>query len=104
MMNINKYIFYNICNKNIDVYEDVMKTFREDFTNIIKDLKQTNECQEIRKLIHKLVGLTSLLNNYNVELTYILKSLLHVPKSCDNFDYYRDFIYMLMEININSFG
>ena len=50
-----------------------MKTFREDFTNIIKDLKQTNECQEIRKLIHKLVGLASLLNDSHVELTFILK-------------------------------
>lgn len=57
-----------------------MKTFREDFTNIIKDLKQTNECQEIRKLIHKLVGLASLLNDSHVELTFILKSLLQCQK------------------------
>lgn len=103
-MTINKYIFFNICNKDIDEYEKIMKTFREDFTMIIKELKNTTNCQAIRKIIHKLIGLTALLNNSNDELNYILKSMLSNPKNCEDFDYYRDFIFMLLEFNVNSLG
>lgn len=103
-MSINKYVFYTICNKNIDEYENMMDTFREDYVSIICEIKSTSNCGVIRKNIHKLVGLIAVINNTNDELNYILKSILAIPKNIDDFNYYRDYIYMLLNFDKGLLG
>ena len=107
MMRINKYIFYTICNKDIDLYEEFIKTYKKDYTQIINEIKEANKtanCQAIRTLIHKLIGIVATVHESNDELNYILKSILAVPKKIQDYNWYRDYIYMLLELKISSFA
>lgn len=106
-MRINKYIFYTICNKDIDLYEEFIKTLNDDYTKIINEIKEANkttDCQLIRNLIHKLVGLVGIINDSNDEINYILKSILAVPKTTQDYNWYRDYVYMLLEFNKSNIG
>lgn len=103
-MSINKYIFYTICNKDIDEYDTIIDMFRKDYETIINDIKQTTICKEIRYLIHKLVGVIAVINNTNDELNYILKSILDIQKTNEDFEYYRDYIYMLLNFDKRQLG
>jgi hypothetical protein len=103
-MNVNKYIFYTVCNKDIDEYEKIMVIFRKDYIKVIKEIKETTSCTDIRFLVHKLIGIISVINNTNDELNYILKSILLIPKTTKDFDYYRDYIYMLLNFDKNLIG
>ena len=103
-MKINKYIFYTICNKDIDEYDKIIDIFRKDYVTIIYEIKQTTICREIRYLIHKLIGVIAVINNTNDELDYILKSILSIPKTTEDFDYYRDYVYMLLNFDKNLLG
>ena len=79
MMRINKYIFYTICNKDIDLYEEFIETYKQEYTQIINEIKEANKtanCQIIRELIHKLIGIVAIVRESNDELNYILKSIL----------------------------
>jgi len=57
MININKYIFYEVCDKNIDTYTDLIKTIKQEYFYNINLLKYTTDCNIIRKIIHTLVGI-----------------------------------------------
>jgi hypothetical protein len=103
-MKINKYIFYTLCNKNIEEYDKIMDIFRKDYIKVIKEIKETTSCKDIRFLVHKLIGIISVINNTNDELNYILKSILLLPKTTEDFDYYRDYIYMLLNFDKNLIG
>jgi hypothetical protein len=96
MREINKYIFYTICDKNIDLYDEIILTFKKEYNSILFELKNTIDCKEVRILIHKLIGLINNINNKNAELNYIVKSMLGIPKETTDFDYYRDYIYLLL--------
>ena len=104
MMKINKYIFYTLCNKDIEEYDKIMNIFRKDYITILHKIKETTVCKEIRDLIHKLVGVISVINTTNDELNYILKSILLIPKTTDDFDYYRDYVYMLLNFDKSLLG
>ena len=104
MMNVNKYIFYTVCNKDIDEYDKIMDIFRKDYIKVIKEIKETTSCRDIRFLVHKLIGIISVINNTNDELNYILKSILSISKTTEDFDYYRDYIYMLLNFDKNLIG
>ena len=104
MMKINKYIFYTLCNKDIEEYDKIMDIFRKDYIKVIKEIKETTSCKDIRFLVHKLIGIISVINNTNDELNYILKSILLIPKTTEDFDYYRDYIYMLLNFDKNLIG
>jgi len=104
MMKINKYIFYTLCNKDIEEYDKIMNIFRKDYIKVIKEIKETTSCKDIRFLVHKLIGIISVINNTNDELNYILKSILLIPKTTEDFDYYRDYIYMLLNFYQNLIG
>jgi hypothetical protein len=71
-MKINKYIFYTLCNKDIEEYDKIMDIFRKDYIKVIKEIKETTSCKDIRFLVHKLIGIISVINNTNDELNYIL--------------------------------
>jgi hypothetical protein len=103
-MKINKYIFYTLCNKDIEEYDKIMDIFRKDYIKVIKEIKETTSCKDIRFLVHKLIGIISVINNTNDELNYILKSILLIPKTTEDFDYYRDYIYMLLNFDKNLIG
>jgi hypothetical protein len=103
-MKINKYIFYTLCNKDIEEYDKIMDIFRKDYIKVIKEIKETTSCKDIRFLVHKLIGIISVINNTNDELNYILKSILLIPKTTEDFDYYRDYIYMLLNFYQNLIG
>jgi len=104
MMNINKYIFFTICNKDIDEYDIIIIMIKDDYIKIIKEIKETTNCKEIRKLIHKLVGLIAVINNTSDELNYIFKSILEIPKTTEDFIYYRDYVYMLINYDRRLLG
>ena len=107
MMRINKYIFYTICNKDIDLYEEFIETYKAHYTQIINEIKEANKtanCQLIRTLTHKLLGLVCIINDSNDELNYILKSILAVPKTTQDYNWYRDYIYMLVEFKMQIFA
>lgn len=65
MININKYIFYEICNKNIDNYNDLIKTIKRDYFYNINLLKNNIDCLDIRQIIHRLIGIICILKNTN---------------------------------------
>jgi len=98
MLRINKYIFYEICDKNFEIYLDLITTAKEDYNNIIKEFKNIKECHEVRKLAHKLLGIISILDGTNIEILYIVKSMLFIDKSCLDLHLYKNYIDMLYEL------
>ena len=98
MLRINKYIFFKICDKNFEMYSDLIKTIREDYNKMINEIVNVKECSEVRKIAHKLFGLVSILDGTNTELLYILKSILYVDKSSVNLFLYKNYIDMLINV------
>ncbi len=101
---LNKYLFITICDKNYDLYEEIISNFNNDYLNTIKKLKETTDCIEVRKLIHNFIGIIMNLKINNSELLYILKSILNVPKTNLDYDLYRDYIYMLIVFDKKLIG
>jgi hypothetical protein len=104
ILQINRYIFYDICNKNIDLYNDFINDVKNDYNNIILELKKARECKEIRFQIHKLVGILSIIGNKNNELNYICNNCLNIPKDCSDFSSYTYFIDLLFHFDKTKIG
>ena len=80
----NKYILHEICENNIELYNDIMDTIRCDYNEIIRELASELSIPEIRQLIHKLVGVVLILEGKNYEIMYYLKLLLNIDKKETN--------------------
>jgi Mg2+ and Co2+ transporter CorA len=104
ILQINQYIFYDICNKNIDSYNDFINDVKKDYNNIIHELKKARECKDIRFQIHKLVGILSIISNKNNELNYICNNCLNVPKDCSDISSYTYFIDLLFGFDKTKIG
>jgi hypothetical protein len=102
MININKYIFYNYCDKNIDTYIDIIGTIKKDYFYNINLLKYTTDCNIIRKIIHTLVGIVSIFDNTNIEINYLLKTILNIDKNIDNFSLYKEYINSLINYDTTN--
>ena len=101
-MSVNKYIFYKICDKNIDTYMDIIKTIKEEYINNIKLLRSTIDCKVIRQIIHKLIGIVSILNGTNIEITFLLKTLLDVDKNTEDYSLYKEYINNLIQYETSN--
>ena len=104
MLQINQYVFYEICNKNIDLYNDFINDVKNDYNNIILELKTTRECKDIRIQIHKLVGILSIIGNKNNEINYICNNCLNIPKDCSDISLYTYFIDLLFDFDKTKIG
>ena len=82
MLYINKYIFNNICDKNIDTYNEFISCIRKEYINIIEILKNVITIKEVRFQTHKLVTIIS--NLHANELMYICKLILLIDKNDTN--------------------
>ena len=102
MINVNKFIFYEICNKNIDNYNDLITSIKCDYFKNINLLKNNTDCQYIRQIIHTLIGIISLLNNTNMEINYILMRILNINKNSADYYLYKDLINELILYNKNN--
>jgi ribosome-interacting GTPase 1 len=105
MITLNKYIFINICNKNIDTYQDFIDTLNEDYSNIILELSSKNiNCNNVRQLIHKMIGLVSIFNNSNHEIIYLCKLILNIDKNNMDFSLYDEYIRWIIQYDKEKLG
>lgn len=104
MYSINKYIFEDVCDNNMEIYNDIMETVRFGYNDIVGKLAQEISIPEIRQLVHKLVGVVVILEGKNYEIMYYLKLLLNIDKKEDNMNYYQTYIKMITEYDESFLG
>jgi hypothetical protein len=100
MFYINKYIFNDICDKNIDTYNEFILCIRQEYINIIEILKNVITVNELRFQIHKLVTIIS--NLHANELMYICKLLLLIDKNDANIQIETYYPYIQQIINYDN--
>jgi len=102
MITIYKRIFYDICDKNIDVYMDFITDIRNECIETIRELQRPEiTVNQIRYLVHKLVGVLSFLESNN-DLFYFCKMLLHIDKNNEDLSLYTHWINEIKNYNINT--
>ena len=99
MLRLNKYLFFEVCDKNLENYNNIINTIKKEYFKIIDELSNQPECSVIRKLIHKLAGTISVLEGSNREVIYIIKSMLTIDKDSNDLESYKFYINMLMNLN-----
>ena len=82
MINIHKNLFYEVFNKNIDLYYDFIKIIKQEYNGCIIDLAKSTTVLEIRNNTHKMLSIiTNLLSTKCDELLYLCKLLLFTKKT-----------------------
>lgn len=104
MYSINKYIFEDVCDNNIEIYNDIMGTIQRDYNDIISKLAEEISIPEIRQLVHKLVGVVLIFEGKNYEIMYYLKILLNIDKKETTLKYYQVYIKMIREYDKSFLG
>jgi len=85
MITIHKKIFYELFDKNIDLYNDFISSMNEDYKRIIKIISNATSIEEIRRNIHSLIGIISVLETSNKnELLYRCRLILLIDKNDKN--------------------
>ena len=102
MLSVNKHIFVDICDKNLDTYYDIINTVKIDYFKLINEIKVETDFSKIRTIVHTLIGICLIFTGTNSEILYILKNLLELPKSQDDFNSYKYYVDLL--INFNTDG
>jgi len=88
----NKHILQEVCDNNMESYNDIMDTIRCDYNEIIDRMKHESNIPEIRQRVHKLVGVVSILEGQNREIIYYLKLLLNIDKTDTNLTHYQAYL------------
>jgi len=101
MMKIHKNIFYNICDKNVDLYMEIIKNIRDEYKEAITNIKIETNVSIIRYNVHKLLGLICYLGNTE-EIFYICKMMLQNNKTETDYKKYEYWIQKLYDISIES--
>ena len=104
MYSINKYIFEEVCDNNMDLYNDIMETVRVDYNDIVGNLAHEISIPEIRQLVHKLVGVVLILEGKNYEIMYYLKLLLNIDKQSTEIKHYQVYIKMITDYDQSFLG
>lgn len=104
MMRINQFLFYEICGKDMDMYEDITKSVKIDYRNTIRDLGNSSTWESAIFHTHKLMGVISILKNTNEEVLYLCKSLLQLSKTSEDYASYAYFIDQLVSIDMRNIG
>jgi hypothetical protein len=100
----NKHILQEVCDNNMESYNDIMDTIRCDYNEIVDSLKHESNIPEIRQLVHKLAGVVSILEGQNREIIYYLKLLLNIDKTETNLKHYQVYIKMITEYDQSLLG
>jgi len=93
MYSINKYIFEEVCDNNMEIYND-----------IVGKLAHEKSIPEIRQLVHKLVGVILILEGKNYEIMYYLKLLLNIDKKETNLKHYQTYLKMITDYDKSFLG
>jgi hypothetical protein len=104
MLRLNRFLFYEICQKDLTMYEDIIQSFQIDYRDTIRELANATTCESVRFYTHKLVGVISILKDSNCELLYLCKSILNLPKDTTDFTSYKYFIDQLVSFDTNRIG
>jgi len=104
MYSINKYIFEDVCDNNMEIYSDIMETIRCDYNEIIGKIAHEISIPEIRQLVHKLVGVILILEGKNYEIMYYLKLLLNIDKKETNLKHYQTYLKMITDYDKSFLG
>ena len=104
MYSINKYIFEDVCDNNMEIYNDIMETIRCDYNDIVGKIVHEISIPEIRQLVHKLVGVVLILEGKNYEIMYYLKLLLNIDKQSTEIKHYQVYIKMITEYDQSFLG
>lgn len=102
MLSVNKHIFVDVCDKNIDIYYDIINTVKIDYFKLINEIKVETDFSKIRTIVHTLIGVCEIFTGTNAEILYILKNLLELPKTQHDFDSYKYYIDLLVNFNTNK--
>lgn len=104
MINIHKNLFYDVFNKNFDLYDDFIKVIKKEYTKCINDLDKSTNVLEIRNNVHKIVGIISnLLSTKCDELLYLCKLLLFTKKT-ESIDIYLPYVKNIIEYDKTIIG
>lgn len=98
MIRIHKSIFYDICEKNIDLYNDFMKDLLNDYKETLREIQVKNGIKTIRFYTHRMFGIICYLSN-SAEVFYICKMILAVDKQETDVAKYEYWIKELHSIN-----
>lgn len=104
MYSINKYIFDEVCDNNMEIYNDIMETVRVGYNDIVGKLSHEICIPEIRQLVHKLVSGVVILEGKNYETMYYLKLLLNIDKKSTNLKHYQIYIKMITDYDESFLG
>jgi hypothetical protein len=82
MITIHKKLFYDVFDKNIDLYNDFIISMNKDYKKIIQNISNATSIEEIRRNIHSFIGIISIFEtNITNELLYLSKMLLMLDKN-----------------------
>lgn len=105
-MNINDFntqkIFYQLFDKNIDLYNDFMQNMNSDYNKIITNISTATTIEEIRRNTHSLIGLISIFEMNDSELLYFCRILLMLDKNDKNITINDYFLYTEKIINFDK--
>ena len=104
MLHINKHLFYDICDKNIDIYNDIIDTTRTDYNNTINEIRVTTDCKQLRLYIHKIICIVIFYKDTNNECIYICRSILQMSNSNTDINVYKYWINLLLELDKQKIG
>uniref|UniRef100_A0A6C0EQI6 HPt domain-containing protein n=1 Tax=viral metagenome TaxID=1070528 RepID=A0A6C0EQI6_9ZZZZ len=98
IINIHKGLFYEICSKNIDVYNDFILTIHTDYKEVMANLLNANTILDIRFSIHKLVGIICWLEICD-EMLYYCKMLLMIDKKDMDITKYTPYLDIIIKLD-----
>lgn len=104
MISINNYIFNEVCEKNMDVYNEFISCIKAEYKNVIKVLKNSTTIEDVRFQTHKLVGI---INNLDAnELMYICKLILLIDKNDTHIQmaFYEPYIREIIDYDKSKIG
>lgn len=100
-MYLHKMVYKNICDCNMDYYNEYISEIKDDFIKIIKNIKtikifeNSKDIINLRQNVHKLISLICYLDRSD-DLLHLCKYVLHQPKDnitnpdLFNYKYYVD--------------
>jgi len=104
MLHVNKYLFFEVCDRKIDEYLRIMEQIRREYNDVINKLSRTNNCNEARNLVHQLFSIVSACKGTNDEINYLCRALLNTPKETTDFRMYTFWIQMLIDFDRSKIG
>jgi UTP-glucose-1-phosphate uridylyltransferase len=82
MIKLDKKLFYEVFDKNIDLYNDFINTMKEDYNRIIQNISNATSIEEIRRNTHTLIGTISVFEIYaKNELLLSCINMLNLDKN-----------------------